>query len=322
MEQSDYAALVPLLADYYQGIRAIDDEEAAIRNIAENVVSTGEPLAEIYDTRGGDPDVRINYAPRISSTDLELFFSLLREVETAFEMEIPHEHIHLATRRTILLKSLVAASLNFYRACEDVKEADEFTEEIRENFYYSLLVLLVEVVLVKYPFDYWIAWRGTRFIHNQFLVRIRSILGNRGIAVVMKLIHWSLIRRQVDFEFATDFYTASVEFVLAGGNGQEIYDRAEDALEGVDEEFELGRMEAYNIDMEVEIDQRPEEFIIESLLIPLAEEVDDSIEDGRKLLLETLEERHGLPLQEMIETGYDDVWLDAIELLSDEDEES
>ncbi|WP_418285836.1 hypothetical protein [Halorubrum sp. DTA46] len=276
-EEDDFAVVVRILLDYQQGVtdrdQLEDSEEDVLSSISQNVVSTGKPLVDLYDTSSPDAlEHSLNYGPRLANTDVELVFSVLEQVEEAYNMDLPREHILAASRRAFLLKSLIAATLNFYQACEAIVNSDELTEPLRRDFYYSLLILLVEVVLAKYPFDYWIAWRTTRYVHNQFLVRARSILGSSGIAVIMKFIHWGLIRRQVSVDFAESFYDAIVAFALE--QGQEIYERAREALEGVGDDYVLERTEDYGVETRLEISDNVAEFIATNLIEPVAKVVE------------------------------------------------
>lgn len=288
-EGDDFELIVQLLLDYHEGVSNLDaeqTEENAINNVSSEVVDVSEPLVNLYDTTSPDAlEHSINYGPRLANTDVELVFSLLEEVERAYDMDIPRRHILAASRRAFLFKSLVAASINFYLACEAIDSAEELTEKLRMDFYYSLLILLVEVVLAKYPFDYWIAWRGTRYIHNQFLVRARSILGDRGIAVVMKFIHWSLIRGNVSVDFTENFYESVTEFLVEEGHGEKIYNNIKLILEEMDDEYSLYRWEDYGGQTNLKWELSSVEFMVDSLLIPVGEAVEGDKESARQQLI-------------------------------------
>lgn len=295
-----------------------ESEEVILTGVSENVVDAGTPLISIYDTSSPDAlEKSVNYGPNLSSTDVELIFSVLEEVEEGFYMEkIPEQHILTASNRAFLLKSLVAATLNFYVACEDIVESDELTDDLRWNFYYSLFILLVEVILAKYPFDYRIAWRGTRFIHNQFLVRFRSILNDRGIAVIMKFIHWAGIRRQVSTDFAEWSFDSVLEFILEEGQGVAIYEEVESLLNEFEEDYTLDRWESYGEETKIELEQNPTEFIIDELLTPLAEYMEDVSIDDRSDLLEVIEDYSDLEALKS-EIDLDNVSQDVLDTLEE-----
>lgn len=292
-EDEDFSAIIDLLFEFQNGAVESqvngDSEEEAARAVAERVVQAGRPLVRLYDTSTPEALERsVNNGPRIASTDVNLIFSLLDEIEHEFDVNYRkyEHHILAASSRAFLFKSLIAASLNFYLACEDVLEADEFEGEVRANFYYSLVVLLLEVIFAKYPFDYWIAWRGTRFIHNQFLVRARSLLGPRAIAVAMKYIHWS-IRAEVGAEPAADALEFAVSFLVQEGQGEAVYEETRAVIDDVGENYTLARQEAYGIETELDIEQDPVEFVATNLLEPVASTVEETKEDGQERL-ETL----------------------------------
>lgn len=291
-EDSDYESVAKLLLDYQAGVQQLEgrgvSEYEAINTVSEGVVSAGDPLVTQYNTSSPDAlEASVNYIPRVSSTEMELFFSILGNVENMYGIDIPREHILAASRYGFLLKSLVAASLNFYLACKDVTESEVLTPEMKRNFYTSLLILLIEVILVKYPFDYRIAWKGTRFIHNKFLVRVRSILGTEGISVVMKVLHWLGIRGVISEGYQPNSIDSIIDFVV--NHGPAVYDRTVSVLDSVEEGFTLGRLEYYGTETRVSLNQSAEEFLYESLLEPLYELLREAGKVAEKDLSELVE---------------------------------
>lgn len=317
---NDYNIITSVLYDYHEGVTELyedgETEEAILTDVSEQVVEVGEPLATAFDTTTPQSlEENINDATQLRQTDVRLVFSLLDELDQFYKIPFPRAHILAASRRAFLFKSIVAASLNFYLTCEAIDRADELTDKLRWDFYLSLAILLVEIALAKYPFDYRIAWRGTRYIHNQFLVRAQSLLGPRVIAVIMKIVHWSVIRRQVTVDFVDDFYNSAVKFLLVDGHGKQIYHATEEALASVGDQYSLARLEDYGTKTVTELGQDAAEFVVQSLLIPLAEHFGDTPDKGREQLRSALEAQFGMALPKLLETDPDDVWRDAIELL-------
>jgi hypothetical protein len=66
--------------------------------------------------------------------------------------------------------------------------------ELFLDYVSAVLGLAIELVLIWAPFSYKPAWRGTRFIANRTLLRLRrfstSRIADAGIAIAMSLIHW------------------------------------------------------------------------------------------------------------------------------------
>lgn len=118
----------------------------------------------------------------------------IENINTAYGMEMPTKYFDEISRLTKYVP-LLSSVLNYMEVCctinSIVESGKEIRENLRENYYIALLLIVVELVLLPSNLGYRSAFMGTRYVANYGLVRIRHILGLRVYSLFLSIVHWA-----------------------------------------------------------------------------------------------------------------------------------
>lgn len=193
----------------------------------------------------------VNSGPKVRRVDLGMVRSVLEHIEDVFQFNIPvdADHVKVASQKTFLFKSVVGAAVDMCRVCSRVVSVDEVSRELRDEFYVSLIVLLSEVVLGKYPFRDQISWRSVDYFHSQYFARIQSVLGTRGSGLVMSVLSWlQTDPLEIDYLNHLEVFLGCEAKTLS-----KAYDQNSTILGRLDEGYQLDRLEEYGFSTDTEL---------------------------------------------------------------------
>ena len=142
----------------------------------------------------------------------------------------------------IAVNNVIRDSKTLVEEYDSTDDIQEIPEETYDNFYRSCFVFVLECLLFYTPINYKIAWRGTRYLNNQYLYHLR----NHSMALyrlVLSEIHYvirdvvpSVLQRSVD-AFASYLVwatTSSIEILHQHGaiDSENIREKLEESVSG------------------------------------------------------------------------------------------
>lgn len=130
--------------------------------------------------------------------------NMIRNINTAYDVNISTTYLDEVGKLTKFVPVL-SAGQNFLEACckvrEKISESPRFVSEMLErdemhpaieNFYISMFLVLVELVLLPSSVGYRSSFMGTRYAANHGLVRVRKVVGLRLYSILLSIVHWAL----------------------------------------------------------------------------------------------------------------------------------
>lgn len=92
----------------------------------------------------------------------------------------------------LAVRNLAEISLDITQTVTE-EAASAVTDEQYRRFYIAAALVAVETVFSFYfPVDYKLAWKGTRYVNNRLLVRLRSTFGLRLYTYALSEIHFAI----------------------------------------------------------------------------------------------------------------------------------
>lgn len=265
---SDFQLSIRMFQKIAKSIADSDKDEEDIILGFSQMIAESDPLntlAQYYKFETPqDFEGMLSSVYKFDSGHFGFIVSIVQDVEEYFDITLPIHHIK-ACNRLFLLKSMLVTLANLRRISIEIHNKGTVTEGLKEKFYMAFLLFILEIVLMKYSLDYRIAWVSTRKLHNRLLVRVRSLIGAKGVSIVMKMFHWLVVR--VGFtEKATSFFSSTLELVkFVRAEGPEIIDKINNTFEDVDTNFTYTRLEDYGHTIETTPIESPAEVLIDTV---------------------------------------------------------
>lgn len=157
------------------------------------------------------------------------------------------------------ITSIAIAGYHLFQNAEELDDAaanatsiQDIEESYFEDFYTSIVVFAIECFLFATPFNYTIAWRGTRYINNRLLYRLRNVSGPLH-RFVMSEIHYAIrgippeaLRSAAEFSsYLVAITVRTIEFIQASTDGG--IDDIPGRIDSVLSEYDTFVREAYSI---------------------------------------------------------------------------
>ncbi len=179
----DISKLLYSTTEFFFQSLPIDKEERlnSTLRIANNICTSGTPITDLSDLERIDNDIlrQIIYTKEILNDNYDL------GLDTRFDERLKN-NIHLLTKNAPIIASyneLISSSCNAKRSNPDSIQ----------DFYYSVLILTFDIVLVKEQIAYKSAFRLTGLVNRKTKLQyIRKLCGNRCHAYAMSGVHWSI----------------------------------------------------------------------------------------------------------------------------------
>jgi len=188
-----------VLARIQSGLRTHADSR-------ERSVQLADQLVAHHDTEGItidlEQDQQIESVTRFVDTDtLQRLRKLTEIIEDDLSVNLGHSKFarlattaadfssiaHIAVAGYNLLVSADALDA----AAAQANSVDQIKDRRFEDFYFSICVFAIEVFLFTTPFNYNIAWKGTRYLNNRYLYRIRGFSSN-AYRFVLSEVHYTI----------------------------------------------------------------------------------------------------------------------------------
>ncbi len=174
-------------------------------NHQEKAVHLAEQLSPIYDQVEEQDDLNVVEPEDIRSfcSNIDRNYQRTRKVtevvEDSFHVDLGHGKLTRAAMQTSTLNSgvaLIIAGHNLLITAHTLDKAhataptlsDIATEKFRD-FYHALSIFVAEATLFATPINYQMAWRGTRYLNNKFLYKLRYSGFSESISGLLKTLH-------------------------------------------------------------------------------------------------------------------------------------
>lgn len=178
-----------------------NEEAERIRSIKEVSTSSCGTAESVL------PDVELDNIKTealVGNSTIGVLENIIGNINKAFDVNISTKYLDSVSRLTKFVPFLSSVQ-TFLEVCCDirqkVRESSDFVAEMQrkasthpliEEFYISLLLVLVELVLLPVTVGYRPAFMGTRYAANYGLVRVRHVVGMRIYSVLLSIVHWAL----------------------------------------------------------------------------------------------------------------------------------
>lgn len=178
-----------------------DEEHERLQRIKEISISSCSTVESIF------PDVNIDNIKTealIGDSAIGALKNIIGNINKAYDVDVSTKYLNSVSRLTKFIP-LLSSVQNFLRVCceirEKVQESADFVTEMQEKttthplieeFYISLFLVLVELVLLPATVGYRPAFMGARYVANYGLVRVRHVVGMRIYSVLLSIVHWAL----------------------------------------------------------------------------------------------------------------------------------
>ncbi|MDZ5811540.1 hypothetical protein U4E84_09305 [Halorubrum sp. AD140] len=213
------------------GLRDHSDRHQAAVNIA-NELAPFDPITDGTISFSEDEE----FDPETFSFSADHLHGV-RKITEVFEDEMEIDIGHGKTARAATLagqlssivsiiiagNNLVHVSKTLSNEHEEVEDIEEIQEDTYRDFFSASCIFILECFLFTTPLNYKIAWRGTRFLNNQYLYHLRGL--NRSLyRITLSEIHY-LIRDVVPATLRSSVDEVASYLVWAGTTTLQVLDQ-------------------------------------------------------------------------------------------------
>lgn len=200
MAEPDPERLSEIQSTLQSGLRVHAQSERRVRS-----VQLADDLSEIYaeldDSEIPTEDAVDDVSVFFSETDrnLQRTRKAVEVVEDSLDIGLGHSKLARLAMTGAQLSSgvaLVVATHNLLISANNLDLARASVDSIQDiaaerfhDFYRAIGLVVVEAILFTTPFNYQIAWRGTRYLNNRFLYTLRHSGFSGSIDTAMKQLH-------------------------------------------------------------------------------------------------------------------------------------
>jgi hypothetical protein len=154
----------------------------------------------------------------------------------------------------IAANQLLGASRALWNESQKVGNLDAVADKTYDDFYRSCSILVIECFLFQTPLNYHIAWRGTRYLNNRYLYRLRDF-SQPLYRYVLSEVHYLIrgigpaaLRSVSDYiTYLVSAVSDTAEIIWQSVDKEEL-DDLEQRVRELANEFQEFAQTAYNID--------------------------------------------------------------------------
>jgi hypothetical protein len=243
----------------------------ALANIAGNpkealVASANEigPVYEPVDSQLDDyglPRIHnIGETHALSEVGYEAFKKTLNVCREYFGLKVPWLNIIGAFGKWSSIGGILMGASAVGQAAYKLHKVNTFQGvapakiqgELYEDYVLSIVGLIIEMAFIWVPISFRPAWRGTRFVANRTLLRVRRYLpgkvGNALIAISMSIIHW-VQRGVIDYTLTSLASVADIVQNLGNIVERQTQDIRRDCTLNIEDS--LGSFHLLDVDLQV-----------------------------------------------------------------------
>jgi len=154
-------------------------------NLSDQLVSVDKDIAFQFDLQGLEADDLLSHVKaNLDPNSLHSLRKIAEIIEDDFEVDIGHSKFARIASTASTLSSYVALALAGYNLLESAQKLDtaarnvESVSEIKDKrlnrFYRALCLFAAECFFLATPFSFKFAWKGTRFVNNRLLYKLRT----------------------------------------------------------------------------------------------------------------------------------------------------